>query len=276
MDSDRPTSSIATVIVVSLVVLSGCSGFLGGDGDAGDGADPTGSPGTGDATGTPPEEMIAPGVNATALVDPAALLSAHREAMAEDGFAYTFEHRYVTELPNGTEITEIDAAGERRASAGLAAFHERVDRDVPVNETTSVWTNGTAGFERVVADDTTYDNAYGGVTERDTAHYLVERMLTDDDWRVEEVSQGGDRITLVSDNMIEGRLVVDDEGRIRSLDATIRLRQWDDEREMDTNTTRTLVFEVTKVGNVSASPPDWVDDARNATGRLRAPVGVHP
>lgn len=277
MVSRRSTGVVPVLGLVLLVALAGCAGVFGGGG--GDGG---GTPDDDGATATPPNlsnESLPPGVNRTQLVDVDALLSAHRETMAESGFAYTFEQRQFEEVvENGSKTTNIASAGEVRASPGLAAFRRTVDRDVPVNETTGTWTDGTEGYERVVADDTSYERRYENATERAADHYVLEQFLSNGVWRLTDATD--DRIVLTANSSVdgitvEGRIEVDSRGRIRSLNATMTDREYVDQVGRIRNH-RTLVYDVTAVGDVEVSPPDWVDEARNATGGMDPLLAIAP
>lgn len=264
---------VASVLgVVVLVGLSGCSAILGGGG---------GAPET---TQMPePVDGYPAGVNESGLVDVEGLVSAHRSSMVRSGFVLTYEHRQVDVLPNGSRTTNVDVTGERRGEPGLAAFLETSDREMPVERTTGRWTNATAGFERTVGEETEYGRLFSNASARDTTHYTIDRMLAKGEWRVVGLAHDDQWVVLRSNetagsglirNAVQGRMVVDGEGRIRKLNATIQNTEYVDELEGRINHTRRIVYEVTAVGNVTVTPPDWVEDARDATARLRAPGRV--
>lgn len=273
----RSGRTVAVLAVACLVVLGGCTGTLGGDGGGnGDDAAPSTSP------PRPTDGTYPPGVNENGIVDADALLSAHRSEMVRSGFVFTFEHRQVDEYSNGSTVVQIDASGEVRAEPVLAGFRERVERSVPVEETTGRWTNATGGYERTVADVTTYDRLYSNASRRDTTHYQMGRMLDQGEWRVVDVTHDGEWVVMesevdgqgVANDVVEGRLVVDGDGRIRRLNATSLNSEHDADVEGRVNHSRTVVYEVTTVDNVTVTPPDWVSEARNASGLVRAPLRV--
>jgi len=272
LDRTRSVQVAAVVVVGVLVVLSGCAGVLDGNDDGETSPDPSETPpGVANAT-------LPPGVNETSLVDADALIGAHVEAMAAEGFVYTYEHRRVKTFPNDTTIRDISVHGEVRATANLTALREEADRDRPRDETTNGWTNATGGFERVVADGTTYERRSSGPSAADTVHYLLMNVLGNGEWNLSTVADGGEQVVLVADGSrdgtpgsrmtpsVAGRLVVDGEGRIRELNVTARRQWYESDVGGRIDTRRTFTYEVTAVGNVSVSRPGWVDEARNATG----------
>lgn len=266
-DSTPAPELVAVVALAALVVLAGCGALQGG---------PTAGPG--DEATTPDVSGVTfpPGVNASGVTDVGTLLAAHRTAMADSGFVYRFDHRMVTELPNGTTVTDIETSGEVRATRNLTATRESVERTAPDTETVAAWSNASAGFQRVAAANTTYERT-GPATRVVTTHYLVRNLVARDTWNVTGVADGGSRIVLRSDNRtdtvggreisdaVDGRMVLDGRGRILRLTVTVGTREYSEQQEDSVFHTRTYDFEVTQVGNVSVTAPGWVDEARNAT-----------
>jgi hypothetical protein len=266
-DETHTTELVAVVALAALVVLAGCGALQGG---------PTAGPGDGGTTPDVSGVTFPPGVNGSGVTDVGALLAAHRTAMVDSGFVYRFEHRMVTELPNNTTVTEIDASGEVRAARNLTATRESIDREAPDVETVEQWSNGTAGFQRVTPANTTFDRTEAP-SRLVTTHHILRNLVARDTWNVTAVADDGSRIVLRSDNRtdtvggreisdtVDGRMVLDGDGRILQLTVTVENREYSEQQEDSVFHTRTLDYDVTQVGNVSVSAPDWVDEARNAT-----------
>lgn len=268
MPTSTPLTELAAVLVLAaLVALAGCGALQDG---------PTATPGGGGTTPDVSDVTLPPGVNASGVTDVGELLAAHRTAMADSGFVYRFDHRMVTELPNNTTVTRVEASGEVRASRNLTATRESVDQRSPDVETIDRWSNRTAGFERTVAANTTYERTEPH-SRLITTHYVFRTLVARDTWSVTSVADDGSRIVLRSDNetdtvggreisdKTDGRMVLDDRGRILRLTVTFEDREYSETHEGSVFDTRTLDYEVTKVGNVSVTTPGWVSEARNAT-----------
>lgn len=269
--------ALITVVAVAFLVLGGGGGDAGpaaGDGDPDGEVTPTGAPDV-DAEDAPP------GMNGTTLLDDDELVSAHRAAMGESGFAYRFEYRRTNNRSSGKGI---DVSGEVRASAGLSPVEERIDRRKPTEEQVVTWTNGTEGARRTVANGTTYEEYPYSFGPRVTLYHAVANHVSFGEWDVSDVRETDDgcRFVLVAADLdrvgaaidwhdellnYSGRMVVDEEGRIRRFRANFTTTEpVGDETDRRQRITRTLVYEVTTVGNVTVPSPEWLDEV----GRLVA------
>lgn len=272
---------IAAAVVLVLLVAVAVVLFppVGGGGDGGPNAGDGGATGDPTADGAPDVavEDTPPGINETTLLDDGELVSAHRAAMARSGFAYEFAHRRTY---NDSTADDIDVSGEVRATANLSTVEERIDRREPTDERVLTWTNGTAGARRTVANGTTneeYPYSYG---PRVTLHHVVENYLSFGEWAVDAVREtdDGHRFVLVASGVdrtdagvewndellnYSARMVVDEAGRIHRFRANFTTTEpAGSETDRRVRITRTLVYEVTAVGNVSVPPPEWLDDVR--------------
>jgi hypothetical protein len=140
-----------------------------------------------------------------------------------------------------------------------------------------VWTNATAGYERVVGDETAYTRRYQGPPADAPVHYMLPNVLSVGEWNLTNVTDDGTRFVLVADGpgdgtpgdameaAVYGRLVVDSAGRIHDLRVRLWRRYYEHDVDGRINTNRTLVYDVTAVGNVSVADPGWLSAARNAT-----------
>jgi hypothetical protein len=179
--------------------------------------------------------------------------------------------------PNGTTTSDLDVTGTVRLESNRTGMNRTVDRDRPYDETTVVWTNASAGYERVVGDETSYTRRYQGPPTGAPVHYMLPKALSVGEWNLTNVSDDGTRFVLVADGpgdgtpgdakepAVYGRMVVDSAGRIHDLHVRLWRRYYEHDVEGRMNTNRTLVYDVTAVGNVSVSEPGWLAAARNAT-----------
>jgi hypothetical protein len=271
--SSRTTVGVAVAGVCVVVAVVAFGGFLGGGGgQAPADASPAGPAGVGENASLPP------GVNESGLVDVDALVAAHRESMAAASVAYTFAHERTMRYPNGSTTSDLDVTGTVRIESNLTGMNRTVDRDRPYDETTVVWTNASAGYERVVDDGTSYTRRYQGPPTDAPVHYMLPNALAVGEWNLTNVSDDGTRFVLVADGpgdgtpgdakeaAVYGRAVVDSEGRIHELHVRLWRRYYEHDVEGRMNTNRTLDYDVTAVGNVSVGDPGWLSAARNATG----------
>lgn len=270
------------LLVLAVVAMAG----LPLDGDGGDATAPPES--MSNDTADPP-----PGINETGVVDDAALLAAHRQALVESGFAYRYDHNVTQFVPYGDTIPPramIRVTGEVRATADLATVEQRTDREFPTDEEIVSWTNGTAGVRRVVANGTTYESYTDTPIPRVTHHYLIPNLVSVGRWNLTEVRGTGSetrfllransakRVRTEREDKVTNftaRMVVDPEGRIHYFEASVTHNDTTTHPERGTIgrvRKRHFVYELTAVGNVSVPPPEWIDEAERLG---TSPIGHH-
>lgn len=160
------TRRFATVLVVALVVLAGCSGGPGTSTAPTDGTDaPTDAPTT-DTGGdrnrvTVPSNLVAPGASRRGIARPRTLLRAHARAMSNVSTATTM--RYTALGPNATGTVEY--ALTREADGDYRSSRRTVGNGTPTG--TDVYlAGGTVTTRSVSPNGSTYEYAVGPTRTR--------------------------------------------------------------------------------------------------------------
>ena len=156
------TGRFATVLVVALVVLAGCSGGPAtSTTPAADTSDETTTPSTGGDGDdrnrvTVPSNLRPPGASARGIANPRTLLRAHANALANLSTESTIA--YTSLAPNATGSVEYEVV--RTASGEYVSSRRSVGNGTPVGE--DVYAAGDAVTIRSVeANDTSYRYAKG-------------------------------------------------------------------------------------------------------------------
>jgi hypothetical protein len=259
---------VLTVLVATLVSVTGCGALPGGGGG--------GTP-TADVSGV----TLPAGVNESGLASDQQLLQTHRETLSTSGFQYRFDHQLVESERFGGNVsntTEIDVTGTVRVAANLSA--QRVQRVTPDRETVT-WANDSTGATRIEADGVSYESFDPDPTPRLTTYYVLSRYVETDGWELVEVRDDGSRFVLALDTTVErpaerladertvrvsARMVVDDAGRIRRLNGTINDTESGtfNGTAFERTSVRRLTFEVTDTAVDTLPRPEWLAAAREA------------
>jgi len=272
---------VPVLVVVSLVLLTGCSSLF--EGPSTDSPTPTVTPPDTDtstqtvssptttstatpertSTATPtvtPDETLAPGITAAGIVNPVALQSAHQQTMLADGFVVNVTYENVA---NGTvqwrttQHTVAGPGGERALQRTTAG-----EPDAPVTAQ-DIWHNTTHTTARTAGDDGPAYTVRDRLTPPESLVWPgpVFRLIQDDADAFEVASvdeRDGIRfVTLTATVDGDGTpattatLVVDERGTVHSLEATTDYGGGDDWR---------VTYTVGQVGGVGPDSPAWLAD----------------
>ncbi|WP_336133333.1 DUF7537 family lipoprotein [Natronomonas amylolytica] len=256
-----------TVLLAVFVLLSGCSGLVGGDGN-----------------GTPTEELpedpeafdYAAGFGADGVTDGETALETYNDAVQTQG-NYTGEYGYVVTTNDGETDVDVEYRVDFEAER---ADQQAVIESPDVNATVDTYYEGDTRYTRAE-----YEGEQGNVgvenesfpPEQLTASEAIAPLLlnaTEYDATVErrggepvvvyETTDIGDAAGIVgvenpdSVSNFEATFVVDSEGLIHS--ATLQLDFVVDGNERST----TMEFELTDVGETTVERPGWADEADQA------------
>lgn len=293
----------ASLLLAALVVLAGCAASAGqtastaGVGTTTARTEPTDETATTTTATTTAD--LPPGVNATGLEDPAALVAAHRSALADTGFAFRFRANVSVgpasqwtvqrgTVEAGLSPLVVHSASVRELDGDL----ERTVTDLWADERTVVVRYRRANrtelrqFDRSGGNASLYDDTWAHLPRADldsqaTLSWVLELALAVGEYDlVRTATRDGHRIAILratdpaaaSDfTDLNATLVVDTEGRVRSLSLTATVEDEDAIRVR-------YAFELTEVGNASVEVgrPRWVvaaippnETAGNATTHAR-------
>jgi hypothetical protein len=269
------------VVLALLVALAGCS-LIGG---------PTTETTTTTATTTTTETTTAgrlpagdrpPGVNATALVDPDALLDAHTDRLLAAGFTHEFrvEGAARQEIGGEPRLVDVDRRAVVSAAPG-AAEYRRVLVNAGTGARFDAWGNRTGEFLRVTVDNVTRYRVGQPSGRRDLAGAtFLEPYLRASTFVLDGVGSGDNR-TLVrfsarglapgvdpatvfppgASNVsgYRAELAVDADGRIRRLVAGGTYAVGGE------RATFAVRYALTADGGITVSRPDWVGVVANRT-----------
>jgi len=267
--------TLAALAVALLCLLAGCSGLLGS-------APATPTDGTGSATAGqttsddgPTGPIYEPPLDATTVLD------RHAAALAD---AETF-----TTVQQSTFVA-VDGGDFRQETNVTAAVDLDRDRTLVVQNVTLqgesvAYGNATVGYERLsVGDDVRYRVAPDNVTAPGFyARPPIDRYLRGLNYTLEgtETRDGAIVSTYVVDGTeqltpsehgltvippenvtsVSSRLSIRDDGRIEAFEYRAR------GTANGATVEYTIALGWDRVGSTPVSAPDWVSDARNATGR---------
>lgn len=263
--------TVGAVFVAALVVLAGCSGVFGGDGEPTETLTPAAVP-TDEPTPTPVPQFV-PGVTGQGIEDVDVLIAAHTSFL---------QNRSLTQKSNSTELAPNGSIIGRETSTLRAgpsdegvyfisesngSYESPNVESYPVR--TEGWENrGRLLLKRTFANGTTtYDrfeqqfgNSGAGL------RYLLEPFGTANT-SVEKLGRNGTTLYLVQGNTeserlgnVSMRLLIDDRGFIHSY-RTVR-------KESSGENITGFISETryTEVGETEAPErPSWVDEAMNRT-----------
>lgn len=301
----------AAFSVAVLVLLAGCVGIglsplrasqnpattaTGSTADAAETTTAEITDGTADTATTTSGETddvtLPPGANATGIEDAEALVTAHREALNETGFAFRFR----ANVSVGPAVQRTVLRGTVDAGLSPLLVHSssvrRFDDDV-TEVRTDLWANAsTVAVQHRGADGTdrrrydrsgdgaeVYDETFGHLPRADlgsqvTQSWLIELALTVGDYRLARTERRDGRllaefratepVAAADFTDLNATVVVDGEGRVHAAELTASA-------EGDDVTRVRYEFELTETGNVTVERPAWVDAAtapnQSAAGR---------
>jgi len=247
------------VLLVVLVLTSGCAGLFGS------GEPPGSAPTPAPVPTTPPP--LAPGLTAEGVVDAERLTDANRRAL--DGTAYQLNRTVAVRGPNGT--LRIDRV-QRVAADGVAIGRLSVSGAGPVGTAVRNWTRyreeSVVWSRTRLADGNTVTNR---LLSSDTSPYFIGRALPGQLYRAgsfDVTRDTGDRIVLESaapfrldrgttelettpPRNVSARIVVTEDGLVRELSVTY-------DASVGSTSVRVRLTQSVEPRDVTVRPPDWV------------------
>lgn len=238
----------ATLAVCLLLSIGGCTALPGGNGDGG------GPPGVADGR----------------LADAEALADAHATAMTERGYSHEIALNQ-TRTVDG-EPTETFRGQRTSVAPGASEYRYQLVNRGEASSRFTVWGNESVQYRRIEAGgQQQFTRGEPASTRTLTGIRLLEPHLTAPYEVVETRETDGGTLTVLeatdrptadaafpdaAENVrrYEARLVVDQDGRIRSFEATAA---YDLEGEP---ADYRLSFEVTHLGDPGVTRPGWVDE----------------
>lgn len=291
---------IRVALLLSVVVLAGCSFTLG----TGSPASPTPSATPGVQQETPNEtptpnttSTYPPGVDESGLENVSALLEAHTAQL--NGTGYVANGSGNTTIMRSGFLVDVTRSIRVVVVNGSQRYFEvRRTHAGPLDRIVQRYSNGSTEFRRHQEDD---DVNYR-IREPQSAEKLagidtVEPFLRGGNFTVIDVREDEDPTTVIlrtnetanatallgglpenaeQIRSYEALVLVDAEGRVRSMNATVEYVIG------GKNRTHTVAFNLTRIGVTNVTEPDWIDDARereeggdgqsNSDGSRRGPV----
>lgn len=261
-------STAAVVLVVGLVLLSGCSAILdGGNGNGvGDGN------GDGDAPADPSEFDYADGYGPDGVTDGEAAVDSHESTLIDRG-SYTGSYTYDINRSDQQILVDVtnrvDFASERAL--------QEVDVDDPrYTAEYDVYRNGTHRLERTVFDNqTSYDSEERAFVAEDlTVIDPIRPLLTNvSDYEASIEQRDGESVVVYSrsdaegiDSFVginesatisafDGSVAVDSDGVVRSASYSITYTVDGEERSLD------VEYSLSAFGETTVERPSWAADA---------------
>lgn len=283
---------LGAIALTVLVLTGGIIGTPGMTGVFGIGAQPIGngtsgtpietpqapstSPATATVSMTPTSEPtpLPPGLNATGLIDPEALIDAHMETIV--GRSYTWTLTYQVFVRNARSVERREVVRVRRQSRYVTNVSGNTRKTDRADPTATVSAYGGGGFrytKRETDNETRYQRT--ALTYRnDRSRYAVRSrvLLAKFLWgnhsaRVSETQRDGDTVyilTLVDSTTDEDvstttTAVIEPNGFIRSL-------RWKSVATGQDQISVVISFRYTDVGATTVESPPWLAAAKNATG----------
>lgn len=260
------TRRLVPVLLVAMLLLSGCSGVL----------DTTANT----TTTATPEELdpadadadLPPGVTESGVENASALAAAHEETLLAEGFVLNVTSEFDgSTLGNRTTNARwlVAPGGERFALDARTTVHDEppVESRLGDEYRQRLWRDATLVSRVDAGNETRYSNLDAlrvepGVTK--SAEY--ERYLAGGNVTVERVVAGEDHTltTLVADDArpaegvdgrYDARFVVDERGVVHEATVTTGQRDGDVQRHLE--------YDLVRLGT-SPERPGWVDDAPDA------------
>lgn len=266
--------ALLTVLCVALVLLAGCSG-LGGDGTTtpvGDGTD-----GTVTSNGTETTATTADGAGGTVALDDAP------PGISEDGIenvsALLDAHAAAVEAEGADTVTNVSVSAPSSSLTSNATVRIGADGTITTRTTNDVgavtaeayqYTNGSMSAVRQVAPSGERTSAFtaGCYVRQQASVEAFAGYLASGDFAPTSVDDG--LVTLTADGIDEdageegltgnvtaydATVVVDDEGRVRSFEATVSSVSQGAESTIE------IDYEMTEVGVDTVERPSWAADA---------------
>ena len=224
----------------------------------------------------PPPDALPPGVARTGIDNATELLRAH---------VGTFEHTGFVVLGNGSGtvrrgafLVEVRSIQRNRVAANASAYRVRRSLDAgPFQREVTAWSNGSVEYVRTREDGATnYSTASSRSLARLAGRGILAPHLRGGAFSPNGTVNGtgnGSSVVLVASSIANeteirraiapdaeqvtgyrARLVVDPNGRVRSLDAAVEYVI------SGQNATHRLTYEVERSGAVTIRRPDWLDE----------------
>lgn len=255
-----------TVVLTVFVLLSGCSGLIGG--------------GEGTATATQTEELpsadefdYAAGFSAEGIADGQTALETYNDAVQAQG-SYTGDYGYVVRTPNGTTDVDVEYRVDFDAEQ---AYQKAVIESPQVNATLDTYYEGDKRYSWAAYEGERGDVGVENETfppEQLTASEAVQPLLLNaSEYEATVERRNGQQVVVYETTNIdnaggilgvddpdsvtnfEATLVVDSEGLIHS--ASYQLDFVVDGQERSA----TMEFELKDLGETTVERPDWADNA---------------
>ena len=269
------------IALASSAAAAGCLGGSSNGDDASNGNADTGDE-TESNTAETEDSKYPPGIDETGVVDPEALVLAHVTGFDMRSYEYS-----LTVEENGEAVLEYQYHVNAPADRALVSRTERTDGDATTTETYAdgdgayARTDDGNGLEYETVDDRTLIERIDVPNER-AADHVPRLRYTLDGWDQiteqrtaqlgcrnnpqeipEELDVADLEVTAVSEagtdagltEVTDGRMLVDDEGRIREFSASVALE--DDGEPLE----RTVRWEYSEVGQAKVTEPGWLEDA---------------
>lgn len=272
--------ALGAVLIAVLVVLAGCSGVLGGGGgEPTETVTPAAVP-TDEPTPTP-VPRLAPGITEQGIVNPRALVAAHRTFLQNRSF--TKRSNSTALAANGSTVLQTTStlrAGP--AGEGLYSVIERngsyVSQESATISTRSEawWDDGRYVVKRTFPNGTTtYSQPPINVTRAEigtgTLPYLLESFGTNNTTMTDRLTRNGTtlyRVRGVTQTYMAGnttlRLLVDSQGVVHEYTTIRRLSTGSG---VSRSITETRVVAINETD--APERPSWVDEALNRTNGVR-------
>jgi hypothetical protein len=269
-----------TLLVALVVLLAGCASLTPGGTDTPT-ASPVGTP-TETPAGTPlPDGALAPGITADGIENVTALFAAHQRELTATGFATesTVRTTYEGTTTDRVTWTVTVAPGGDRVRTHAVEYREdgtRIVGDIWSNATHDVTRRDEAGDvsytvrPRFITDDTIVWSGSAAHVQLYSAADLfeVESVDTRDGLRYVTLSMTGDRLGEDGVPDSQATAVVDERGRIHSVESRVQYGE---------ETTWATSYRVTQFGDTDPQPPAWLDRVpKNAALFLQLNAGITP
>jgi hypothetical protein len=261
--------STVAVLLVIVVLLSGCSAFLGGNGD-GNGAE---NGGNGNGASDPSTFDYADGYGPDGVVDGEAAVRSHRSGVIERG-SYTGAYTYTIDRTDGSVVTDVKHRVDFQTEEGF----QRAEVDSPnVAGVVRVYRDSDTRYERQEINNQTSINSSElsfdarNLTATEPVRPLLENV-SEYETSIEE--REGETVVVyerTDADGIDSFLVVNETTDVDSFDATmtvdgdgvVRSASYEVVYTTDGGDQRTLTveYELTAFGETSVDRPAWTDDA---------------
>lgn len=243
---------------------------------------------TPDATATPAEGNTSnesnapPGISQSGL-DADALFVAHANALNRTGFVIVGNATGV--VSQSGFLVEVETTQRNRMAANGTAYEIRRNAVAgPVERSRHVWSNGSIEYVNRQRDgQSNFSATEARSTELVAGNGLLGPYVRGGDFELRAVRNTSDgrlfvlRATGIGNTTVLERAVTDDAEEITSYDARLavdeegRIRAFNGSIEYvleGQTSTQEFTYGLQHLGDVNVSPPDWLDEARSATGEM--------